>query len=519
MIVFDNHSRVNSVLTGHAGIRSRYRFAVHSQPPAGTLTQLADRSDMDRILLLHSEREARLLYGDSLAERIREGGRIIMTGGPLQGPHPWSLGAAQCIGEEPFALFILGGGGDHPGKADTLQIARMASQTAPWLRARYGLATVFVGGPHFAYAPALAWTITYYRTASNIQEFIGRARLVIIRPGYNVFREAYKAAARLIGLRTHQYLEASEEQLAILSGRLGAEVCELTAAALQEGVTRVMNGPCPPEPSCPWEDGLPAAVSAIRACRNDEHSMEWLGGNLRRRTCPKWLTVRIDDIFALTESVRWLLEVLTSRRISASLEVVPAALSFNGEQLDLWDPAGVFLEVSQHGYCHMPVPDSSGRGTTSEFDLMATQASEEESAALAAGYRALDSAFGIRFRGGFSAPYDALPGWLPKAWMSLGGKYLSVIWARVSGDLPTYRVAADVWDWRNRRHRSAAAVAADLVQGLDARQELGLVLHAECFHGRPARNWLLDLVDAVVDGGAVSVPLSLRALHPADRMA
>ncbi len=41
----------------------------------------------------------------------------------------------------------------------------------------------------------------------------------------------------------------------------------------------------------------------------------------------------------------------------------------------------------------MPVPDSSGRGTTSEFDLMASQASEGESAALAAGYRA-----GLRIR-------------------------------------------------------------------------------------------------------------------------
>ena len=91
--------------------------------------------------------------------------------------------------------------------------------------------------------------------------------------------------------------------------------------------------------------------------------------------------IRIDDVVCQEPALGWLLDLLATRGLRASLEVVPYLMQFDEEFLDRFDPSETLFEVSQHGYAHVPRTADSGRRC--EFSLENAAPAPEEVQAIA----------------------------------------------------------------------------------------------------------------------------------------
>jgi len=224
------------------------------------------------------------------------------------------------------------------------------------------------------------------------------------------------------------------------------------------------------------------------------------------------LVIRVDDVVCREPALRWLLDLLASRSMRASLEVVPYLTQIDDAFLDRFDPSVALFEVSQHGYAHVPRTSDSGRRCefSPETDAPAARECEE----IARGKTQLEKVFPKRFAGGFSPPYDVLPPWLPSMWQSLGGAFISCLHANaVAGSpVPVTRAGVDVWDWIAERSRGRDEVTRKLAVQLALDGHAGIVLHPRCLRDRSSKQHLLDLLKCVEEEGAETVSLMAVAL-------
>jgi len=210
--------------------------------------------------------------------------------------------------------------------------------------------------------------------------------------------------------------------------------------------------------------------------------------------------IRIDDVVCKEPAFCWLLSTLAARRLRASLEVIPYLMEFDEGFLDRFDPSRTLFEVSQHGYAHVPRMAEGGRRC--EFFPESTVPAEEELDLIARGKRQIEAAFPNRFTGGFSPPYDGMPPWLPGAWHSLGGNFVSCLYTNsVPGaPLPVRRAGVDVWDWAADRALSRDRVVHKLALQHAVDGHAGIVLHPRCLRSRPEKLRLRQLLNRVEEG-------------------
>jgi len=185
------------------------------------------------------------------------------------------------------------------------------------------------------------------------------------------------------------------------------------------------------------------------------------------------ILIRIDDVTEATGLLTLLVRMCEERGFALSLEVVPYLCRLSEEHLlELFGPRLVY-EVGQHGYAHIPRRLPNGRKT--EF-----LPEEACSAPLRDGMKVMRARFPTRFAGGFSAPYDFLPSWLPDRWQQTGGKYLTVVTsAPPLGPLPVVRLGADPWDWSRKGPSRIEKVLRVIEQQLAETRVGGLVFHPQ----------------------------------------
>src|SRR5581483_10583870 len=105
-------------------------------------------------------------------------------------------------------------------------------------------------------------------------------------------------------------------------------------------------------------------------------------------------------------------------------------------------PSRTLFEVAQHGYAHIPCTVDGKRYEFAPAQTPATVLADAD--AITSGKRRLETLFPSRFRGGFSAPFDGLPGWLPAHWATSGGAFISCLSSRPQQTAPVPLVRAGV---------------------------------------------------------------------------
>jgi peptidoglycan/xylan/chitin deacetylase (PgdA/CDA1 family) len=222
--------------------------------------------------------------------------------------------------------------------------------------------------------------------------------------------------------------------------------------------------------------------------------------------------IRIDDVVCQEPALDWLLDLLASRGMCASLEVVPYLRQIDEAFLHHLDPAASLFEVSQHGYAHLPRTSDSGRRC--EFSLESAEPTAEERDDIARGKTQLEKEFPKRFSGGFSPPFDALPSWLPATWRELGGAFVSCLHTNSVPGAPlrVARAGVDVWDWNADRALNRDVLARKLAVQLALDGHTGIVLHPRCLRDRPNKSRLLSLLNYLEEEGAATVSLKDLAL-------
>lgn len=229
------------------------------------------------------------------------------------------------------------------------------------------------------------------------------------------------------------------------------------------------------------------------------------------------LAIRVDDVVSIDSTVDWLLRLLASRRLPTSLEVVPYLVDFDERRLQPYDPDGSLFAVSQHGYAHVPRSGADRR----RYEFAAgPAATRREIREIQAGKARLETAFAARFHGGFSAPFDALPEWLPSIWRDAGGRFVSCLRARTfrAPEVPIVVGGWDVWDWRRDQSHSRRQILGALREQSAAQGSTGIALHPRCLRSHVERRRLVRLLDFLQDRHFVAVPLAdlaQRASPPA----
>lgn len=172
---------------------------------------------------------------------------------------------------------------------------------------------------------------------------------------------------------------------------------------------------------------IPAAVSGHRAMEafpSPAPPRREITGNAIPAKSRR-LTIRIDRVVDSSPALRWIAELCQARSLYASLEIIPYLSTLKAAVLDEIDPEQR-LEVAQHGYAHLPAFDSNHR-ILGEFEHATEGPNIVDKTQLRRGFRLLRYVFRGRFKGGYSAPYERLPNWLPRYWNGIGGRYISVV--------------------------------------------------------------------------------------------
>jgi hypothetical protein len=255
----------------------------------------------------------------------------------------------------------------------------------------------------------------------------------------------------------------------------------------------------------------PAGETSAGAATTPDSRRVRRGWTFFRRTDTP-LVIRIDDVVALDAPLRWLLEMLAARQLQASLDVVPYLATVTEQAFDAIDASRTLFEVAQHGYAHIPYTID---GKRYEFApaMRSSPKALTDADAIACGKRRIETLFPARFRGGFSAPFDGLPDWLPAHWAQVGGAFVSCLSSRPRQRslLPVVRAGVDVWQWRKNRGLEPRDVVRRMRTQLADDGHAGLVLHAHCYVRRVERERLCRVLDAVDAEGFRSVPLHQRA--------
>jgi hypothetical protein len=415
--------------------------------------------------------------------------------------------------DQELCIFTMGGGGVHvldPKGQDIIRFLRLASQVADAVQAANPAARMmFVRGPLFPPRIPIPSRFEIVREDAQMPALLKIAKGAVIRAGFNTTWECLSVGTPFLPMIGTTYVEpvaARMDRMASLGlvpsniesfwfdDRWRAEYRRIAA-----GIVAAHSGV--PDPARVGRLILNPRRTRTAAARKPRANRT--SGSKHRIP----LVIRIDDVVCQEPALCWLLDVLASRGMRASLEVVPYLARLDQAFLDRFDPSAALFEVSQHGYAHLPC--TSDKGLRGEFSFETASSTAEEYEAIARGKTQLEERFSRRFTGGFSPPYDALPAWLPAVWHSLGGAFVSCLHTNsVPGTpLPVRRAGVDVWDWTKDRALGRDAVTRKLAVQLALDGHTGIVLHPRCLRDQPGKLRLLNLLNCLEAAGAGTVSL------------
>lgn len=414
--------------------------------------------------------------------------------------------------DQEVCVFTMGGGGikvRDPKGQDIVRFLRRALEVADVVQPAGSRARLlFVKGPYFPPRIPIPSRFEVVRDEEHMPALLKIAKGAVIQAGFNTTWECLAAGTPFIPLIGTTYAEPVQERVNSLTA-LGLvpssterfwfdEEWRAEYRRSTQGIVERHSGT--PEPL-----QLGRLILDRRTARQlPKPKARAIRKGSVKRGIP--LVIRIDDVVCKEPALCWLLDLLATRGLRASLEVVPYLLEFDETFLDRFDPSNKLFEVSQHGYAH--VPRTSDNGRLWEFFPESTAPTAAELEVIARGKRHIETAFPERFTGGFSPPYDALPPWLPATWHALGGTFVSCLQTNsVPGaPLPVTRAGVDVWDWANARALDRKWVRHKLALQLAVDSHTGIVLHPRCLRQRREKLRLLSLLN-YAEGSMTTVSL------------
>ncbi len=423
----------------------------------------------------------------------------------------------HLTGGEEVCVFSMGGGGaknrDPKGQdfvrflSRALQVAEVIQKTGS--RARL----LFVKGPYFPPRIPIPPQFEVVPEEDQMPALLKIAKGAVLRAGFNTPWECIAAGTPFIPVIGTTYAEPVPERLNRMKS-LGLVPPDIESfwfeGQWRAQYRRIAQAIVAQHSGVPEPRGLRRLIlGRQKACPTAPPAPHAIRRNNPKRGVP--LVIRVDDVVCQEPALGWLLNLLATRGLHATLEVVPYLMQFDEKFLDRFDPSRKLFEVSQHGYAHVPRTADSGRRC--EFSLENAAPAPEEVQAIARGKRMLEAAFPNRFTGGFSPPFDALPPWLPETWHSMGGTFVSCLSANsFSGaPIPVRRAGEDVWDWTIDRPFNPELVRHKLAAQYALDGHSGMVLHPRCLRRRSDKVQLRSLF-GLVGQGALSVSLHDLAL-------
>jgi hypothetical protein len=417
--------------------------------------------------------------------------------------------------DQELCVFTMGGGGVHghdTERRDVVRFLRLCLQVADVVQpAGSQTRLLFVKGPYFPARVPIPSRFEVLREEQDMPALLSIAKGAVIRAGFNTTWECVAAGTPFIPLVGTTYAEPVQDRVNNLAaiGLIPPSIERFwfddawRAEYRQICHSIAVRNPGTPDPIqldrliLDRRSSLPAPRPKARLVRES------------RTTGLIPLVIRVDDVICQEPAFQWLLEVLASRGLRASLDVVPYLMEFDEDVLDRMDPNHALFEVSQHGYAHVPRLSENGRRC--EFFPESTAPSEVELSLIARGKQQLEAAFPRRFTGGFSPPFDALPSWLPAAWRGLGGEFVSCLFqdSMPGAPLPVTRAGVDVWDWAGEGPFNRGWILHKLAVQFILEGHAGIVLHPRCLRRRSDKLRLLSLLSYLEQG---TVTVSLRDL-------
>lgn len=423
--------------------------------------------------------------------------------------------------DEEVCVFSMGGGGatvNDPNGQDFVRFFRLALQMAAALQAAGSRARLlFVRGPYFPRRIPIPPRFEVVPEEDQMPALLKIAKAAVIRAGFNTSWECIAAGTPFLPLIGTTYQEPVKERLNRLASR-GLVAPDVKSLWFDENwraeYRRTAKNVFATNSGDP--DPLELRRLILDPHKTSATRKPKLPANRRRRsTRGTPLVIRVDDVVCKEPALCWLLDLLATRGLRASLEVVPYLVEFDEEFLDSFDLSGTLFEVSQHGYAH--VPGMSDGGSRCEFSPESAMPTGEDIETIARGKRQMEKTFPRRFRGGFSPPYDALPSWLAAQWHELGGAFVSCLQTNSSPTAPlrVVRAGVDMWDWATNRAVDQDTVRKKLALQLALDGHAGIVLHPRCLRNRSAKLHLLRLLNALEEG-FTTVSLRDLALRKVD---
>ena len=416
-------------------------------------------------------------------------------------------------GDQEVCVFSMGGGGVHVLDSkgqDIIRFLRLASQVADVLEtATPRVRLLFVRGPYFPARIPIPARFEIVREEEQMPALLKIANGAVIRAGFNTTWECLSAGTPFLPLIGTTYAEPVGERVSRLTS-LGLVPPNIESfwfdAKWRAEYRRIAKSIAAKHTGVPEASELRRLILDRRTTRvTPKLKPRAIRPSSAKRGMP--LVIRIDDVVSEEPTLCWLLDLLATRGLRASLEVIPYLMQLDQAFLNRFDPSGALFEVSQHGYAH--VPRSTEGGRRCEFSPESASPTPDEIHMIAWGKQKLETTFPKRFTGGFSPPFDAMPPWLPAAWHSLGGAFVSCLYTNsVPGaPVPVRRAGVDVWDWANDRALSLERVRLKLAAQYALDGHAGIVLHPRCLRCRSYKVHLRSLLHHLEETAAT---VSLR---------
>jgi len=425
----------------------------------------------------------------------------------------------QIQAGDPVCVLSMGGGGVRSASDDDLprfvDSARTVGTDLQRIEPRTRL--LFVKGPLFPMGVVLPREFEVISGEPHVPALISVARGAVIRPGFNTTWECLFGGVPFMPVYGTSYREPMAGRISRLQN-LGLASFDLAArwkdpawisARNRRAQTIRTQWPGAPDPTV-----LARQIRSTRRVRSFHSYAATDQGTSppSKNSCGPRLGIRIDDVGHLDDNLRWLIERIVERKLHASLEVIPYLCRISEADLDAMDPDR-FLTVSQHGYAHIPRASVACRRSEFTSEELPPEA---EVSQIAAGREVLRARFPVRFSGGFSAPYDALPSWLGPLWSELGGQFISCIWARPRlAQIRVVYTSIETWDWKINAPLLPSEVLAAVRSSATRTGGAAVVIHPWLLSVPDEPDRIQQILDTVLTEGFRSSPISeLPGPHP-----
>jgi|ERR1022692_340839 hypothetical protein len=410
--------------------------------------------------------------------------------------------------DRPVYVFSMGGGGVQNTGED--EVARFCSESAAigaLVRARHSAARLlFVRGPLFPASAMIPQGFEDVSAEPDMPALLAVSAGAIIRPGYNSTWECLSAGVPLFPIVGTTFMEPVGQRVRRLAD-LGLATTDpytwMDPAWIDQFKLKVRAV----IERWPPQAGVNKVITVVRNyCSLVSTRITPIQKSQRLRPSPLpesfRFCVRVDDVASLDEDVISTIDMCVKLNLKISLEVVPYLCTLDESVLRSYWPEPVHLEVSQHGFAHIPRRQIAAR----KAEFVDQEHARQD---LRMGRSTMERLFPRTFRQGFSAPYDFAASFVPDTWRALGGRYLSVCKQELPNcTLPIVSLSLDPWNWLANRPVSGRLLLRAIPHDVRRRGYVGVVLHPHLMRDRAELKRVAEFLKAIVERGGKPVFIS-----------